>query len=392
MKKPELLAPAGDYQKMKWAFLYGADAVYLSGKNFGLRANAPNFSVPEIRRAVNYAHKRGKKIYVTVNIVLHNKEAIKILKYLKKLKELNVDAIIASDLYVIENAKKINIKVFVSTQASIMNHQAVKFLEKMQVDRIILARELSKKNLTEIRQKTNIELETFIHGAMCAGISGRCVLSNYLTNRDANRGGCSQVCRWQFVLYQNQRKITDQFSFAVKDLIMASYIKELMLIGIDSFKIEGRMRSLYYIATVVSVYRRIIDGYFADENYQIAEKDYQILYKVANRESIDQFFKTKCNPNYHYYDQKTEISNQDFLGIVLSYDKKNKLAFIEQRNYFKKNDKVEVFNDKEIISVTIKEIYDEEMNQIALVKHPKQKVFLKLNKVVKKNDIIRKTI
>ncbi len=392
MKKIELLAPAGDFEKMKWAFWYGADAVYIGGYHFGLRANAANFSKSELKKSIIYAHKLNKKIYVTVNIVLHNQEIKKIEKYLMDLEKMKADAIIVSDLYVLKLAKKItNLEVHISTQASVFNYQAALVLEKMGASRIILARELEKKDIALIIEKTNIEMETFIHGAMCAGVSGRCVLSNVLTNRDANRGGCSQICRWHFSLFWKKAKTSDYFSLSTKDLIMANHIKELIKIGVKSLKIEGRMRSIYYIATVVSIYRRIIDGFFENKDYQISKKDLFDLKRVANRELIAQFFEKGSQKEYQYYGQREENTNQDFLGIILSYNQKNNLALIEQRNYFEEGEMVEYFSpNKNGGCFKIEEIFDEKMNKIKVVRHPKQKVYIKTNHILEKNGIIRK--
>ncbi len=391
MKKPELLAPAGDYERAKWAFRYGADAVYLAGPSFGLRANAPNLTMSEIKKIVAEAHAMDKKVYITVNIVLHNEEAGKLHDYLKELDILQVDAIIVSDLYALQLAKKhTNLKVFVSTQASVMNYTAALFWQKLGADRIILARELAKDDIALIKEKTNIELETFIHGAMCTAISGRCVLSNYLTNRDANRGGCSQVCRWQFGLYQGDEKISDNFAFAVKDLIMVDYIKELMTLEIDSVKIEGRMRSIYYLAVVIAIYRRIIDGYYEDDNYQITKEDYLRLQRVANRLTQAQFFASKDQVAYHYYDMM-ENSNQDFLGVVLG--KKDGLIYVEQRNRFRVKDQVSIFGpDRKEQVYTIQKMYDEDGNAITVAPHPQQKVYLDINAIVPVHSILQKLI
>ena len=259
----ELLAPAGDLERLKVALLYGADAVYIGGKVFGLRANAINFTNEEIKEAVMFAHSLNKKVYVTVNIVLHNKEIKFLLDYLKELESIGVDAIIASDLSVISLAlEKTNLEVHVSTQQSTSNSLSVKFLKELGVKRVVLARELSKSEIQAI-QKTGIDVEIFIHGAMCASYSGRCVLSNYLTNRDANRGGCSQICRWDFDLLNEDGNILKKdknFTFCSKDLSLLPYIDEICKMGVNSLKIEGRMRSTYYIATVVSTYRKVIDA------------------------------------------------------------------------------------------------------------------------------------
>ena len=255
--KPELLAPAGDLQRLKIALLYGADAVYIGGSLFGLRANATNFTIEEIKEGVSYAHSLNKKVYVTVNIVLHNKEIKHLLNYLKQLEETKVDAIIVSDPAIMDMAlKNTNLEVHLSTQQSTLNYEAVDFFKKQGVSRVVLARESSKEDIKKIKENVDIELEVFIHGAMCTSYSGRCVLSNYFTNRDSNRGGCSQVCRWDFdLLDDSNNKIEGNkpFTFCTKDLSMLSYIPELIDMKVNSFKIEGRMRSLYYIATVVSI-------------------------------------------------------------------------------------------------------------------------------------------
>lgn len=393
--KPELLAPAGDLERLKIACIYGADAVYLGGELFGLRANAINFSLAEIKEGVLFAHKLNKKVYVTVNIILHNEESEQLLNYLKELEKIGVDAIIASDLTVIKKTlEHTNLEVHVSTQQSTLNVEAVKFWKKQGVKRIILARELSFQDIKEIKEKVNIQLETFIHGAMCASMSGRCVLSNYLTLRDANRGGCSQICRWDFNLLNNDlENITAEkkFTFCTKDLMMLEHIPDLIDLGITSLKIEGRMRSVYYLATVVGIYRRVIDEYMHDsKNYKYNKQYEKVLSRCANRESIPQFFKTNCSSNYQYYLGREEKTNQDFLGYIKEYNEKTKFATIEQRNYFKKGDIVEVFGyDIKPFKITIDEIF-EEGKLIDVVRHPLQIVQLKINKLVKPHYLIRR--
>lgn len=388
---PELLAPAGDLERLKVALLYGADAVYIGGKVFGLRANAINFTNEEIKEAVIFAHSLNKKVYVTVNIVLHNKEIKFLLEYLKELESLGVDAIIASDLSVISLAlEKTNLEVHVSTQQSTLNYEAVKYLKSIGVKRIVLGRELSKEEISEI-QKIGLDVEIFIHGAMCASYSGRCVLSNYLTNRDANRGGCSQICRWDFDLLDsngNEIKGNKNFTFCSKDLSLLKHINDICDMKIDSLKIEGRMRSTYYIATVVSIYRKVIDEYYKG-NKKYDESLEKALSRVANRESTVQFFNSVYDETCNYYNNRVEVSNQDFLGVVLDYDKKNKLAKIEQRNYFKKGDYVEFFGPNKIIKYQIDEIFDCDMNIIDVVRHPKQVVYLKIDDFLETSDFMR---
>ena len=391
MKKPELLAPAGDLERLKIAFAYGADAVYIGGA-FNLRANADNFKLEEIEKGVEYAHKLNKKVYVTVNIAMHNKELKKIKEYLLKLDKIHVDSIIVSDPKIIELAKETNLEIHLSTQASTLNKEAIEFWKNEGVSRIVLARECTKEDIIDIKNNIDIELEVFIHGAMCASYSGRCVLSNFLTNRDSNRGGCSQICRWDFDLYDenNHLKGEKPFTFCTKDLSLAKYIPELINMKVDSLKIEGRMRSIYYIATVVKVYRKLIDDYCNNtKNYEYNLKYEGILKKVANRDSIAQFFNGNYGKDVQYYNGRQEITNQDFLGLVLEYDKKTKLAKVEQRNYFKKGDKVEIFGPDKDFNFKIEEIYDEDKKPIEIVRHPKQIVYLKMPKEVSVNDMMK---
>lgn len=394
-RKPELLAPAGDIERLKIAFHYGADAVYLGGSLFGLRANAINFSLEEIEYAVNYAHNLNKKVYVTANIALHFKELKDLEEYLINLDKIGVDAIIVSDPAVIEIAKKCtNLEIHLSTQASTLNIEAVKFFKKLGVTRIVLGREANREEIKNIIEETGIEIETFIHGAMCSSISGRCVLSNFFTLRDSNRGGCSQICRWDFnLLNENKENLKGEkpFTFCTKDLSQLKYIKDMINIGIASFKIEGRMRSIYYIATIVGTYRKVIDNYWNKiDNYEYNLKDEQILRNCANRDAVSQFYDGTNDYTCQYYNGREEVSNQDFLGVILEYDENTKMAKIEQRNYFKIGDNIEIFGPQiEDINIKIEEIFDEDMNLIDIVRHPKQIVYLKISNKVFPNDLIR---
>ena len=389
--KPELLAPAGDLERLKFALLYGADAVYIGGQLFGLRANAINFTMEELKEGVEFAHSLNKKVYVTVNIVLHNKEIKFLIDYLKQLDEIKVDAIIVSDLTVLDLAKThTNLEVHISTQQSTLNYEAVEYLKDLGVTRVVLGRETTKEDI-EIIKKVGLEVEIFIHGAMCASYSGRCVLSNYLTNRDANRGGCSQICRWDFDLLDENKNILKggkNFTFCSKDLSLLKHINEICDMDVTSLKIEGRMRSIYYIATVVNIYRKAIDDYYS-KNYVYNSSYENILSRVANRDSIVQFFDGNYDKNCSYYNNRIEISNQDFLGVVLDYNENTKIATIEQRNYFKKGDIVEFFGPDKINTYQVNEIYDEDNNLIEIVRHPKQIVYLKTDFKLNKNDLMR---
>ena len=396
MKKVELLAPAGDLEKLKWAIKYGADAVYIGGKNFSLRANATNFTNEEIREAVIYAHNHNAKVYVTVNIVFHQEDFDGLKEYLKKLEEYKVDAIIASDIFILDFLKdnNINLEFHLSTQSCTMNSEAAKFYKSQGVKRIVLARECDKNAIESVIKKAKVDTEVFIHGAMCTCYSGRCYLSNYMTNRDSNRGGCAQICRWTFDLYDEYKhKISDNEDFAIspKDLSLLKYIPELIDLGITSFKIEGRMKSIYYIATLVSVYRRVIDKYLKDkENYKYDMNDEVELYRCANRETTDQYFNSFPTEKEQYYSGREELTNQDFLGIVLDYDEENKEIVLEQRNFFKINDEINIFGPKkESFNIKVSYIKDMDGNLIDAARHPKEILRIPCAKKVDKDDLLR---
>lgn len=395
-KRIELLSPAGNLEKLKIAFLYGADACYIGGRDFSLRANAKNFSIEEIKEACTYAHNLGKKVYVTVNIVFHNEDVNNLKEYLIKLEKCKVDAIIVSDPLVIDVVKNnnINIPIHISTQISSLNYEDVLFWKNMGCERVVLGRETSKEEIKKIIDKTGIEIECFVHGAMCSSYSGRCVLSNYFTGRDANRGGCAQICRWTFPLYDKDKKIVEsdtEFTMSTKDLSLIKYVSDMIDIGITSLKVEGRMRSNYYIATVISTYREAIDAYYAN-NLTEDEIEYysNILNRVANRESIAQFFNKFPEVDGQYYLGRQEVSNQDFLGIVTDYDDETHTVTVTQKNYFRKGIKVEMFGPNiKTFSFEIPDIYDEEGNLLEVANHPEQTIKFKLDSKVYKDDIMR---
>jgi len=386
----ELLAPAGDLEKLKIAYLYGADACYIGGQNYSLRANANNFSLEDIKKASEYAHKLNKKLYVTVNIIFHNEDLEGLTEYLKELEKCNIDAIIVSDPLIIDIVKQenINLNIHISTQNSTTNKESVKYWLEQGVERVVLARETNKKQIEEIIKETNAEIEVFLHGAMCTCYSGRCVLSNYFTNRDSNRGGCAQVCRFIFDL-DKERKT--KYSIATKDLNLSDHIPELIEIGVKSLKIEGRMRSSYYVATVISCYRKLIDAYYNNSfTKELLERNNKILARVANRESTSQYFKGTIDENDQYYNGRDEASNQDFLAVVIDYDNKEHILVLEQRNYFKKDDEAVVFTpDGKEHNIVFKNIYDEDLNEIDCARHPKQIVKIKTNNKYPKNSMIR---
>ena len=390
MEKIELLSPAGDLEKLRIAYLYGADACYIGGKDYSLRANANNFSTNEIKEAVKYAHKLNKKLYVTVNIIFHNENIEGLKTYLKTLASFKVDAVIVSDPLVIDLIKEENIdlKVHVSTQNSTTNKESVKYFMNKGVSRVVLARELTKDEIKEIYDETKCELEIFLHGAMCTSYSGRCVLSNYFTNRDSNRGGCCQVCRFCFNLDKDKEP---KFQIATKDLNLSKFIKDLIEINVTSLKVEGRMRGTYYLATVNSCYRNLIDAYYSNnQDEKFIERNINLLNRVSNRESSSQYFKGYVDNNDQYYNGRLENSNQDFLAQVIDYDKNTKEAIIEQRNYFKKGDIVNLFGPGNIdIDFKIEYIKDKDNNLVDIANHPKEVLKIKVPQEVTKDFMIR---
>ena len=384
---PELLAPAGDFEKLEFAYLYGADAVYFGGQNFSLRANAKNFSLEDMKKATEYAHSLGKKVYVTVNIVFHDSDFDGLDDYLKYLDSIDIDGIIASDIAVIKRVQelKLHFSVTLSTQASLLNTRAVKFWKNLGVTRVVLAREASREEIKKVKD-TGIEVETFIHGAMCTSFSGKCVLSNYITLRDSNRGGCAQVCRWNFTVENNP-----DLTITPKDLNMIPFIKEEIDMGIDSFKIEGRMRSIYYVATVIDCYRRMIDAAQNNTLTPGLERYYlNILNRCANRESTPQFYDKLPGVNEQYFNGREEVSNQDFLGLVVDYDEKNNMAIVESRNYFKVGYVVEFFGpNMETFTYKINTIYNDLDEKIEVSRHPKTLVKLPMPQILEKNSMMR---
>lgn len=396
MNKVELLAPAGNLFKAKIALDYGADAVYVGGKLFSLRARASNFSLDEIHELCLYAKERNKKVYVTTNIIPHDSDLEGLSDYLIKLEKIGVDAIITSSLYIIKTAEKVAPKLerHVSTQMSIANSKAISFYESLNVNRVVLARETTLAKMQEMRKNTKIAIEVFIHGGMCSSYSGRCVLSNHFTKRDANRGGCAHSCRWNYDLYNNEDKINQNgyFNFGSKDLVAVDYISELLKMGVNSLKIEGRMKSSYYLACVIKSYRRLIDLYYENKlddekkNYYFKE-----ILKAENRSLGIGFYKGIATKEEGVYDNRTEIPTQNYLGRVLSYNKETKEALIEERNYFEKGSLIEIFGpDLDNYQMTVESIRDYETGlELDVARHPLQMLYIKCDKELKENDMLR---
>jgi len=403
VKKPELLAPAGNLEKLKIAVHYGADAVFIGGQEYGLRSNADNFTLEEIAEGVEFAKKYGAKIYVTTNIFAHNENIDGLDEYLIGLENAGVSGIIVADPLIIETCKRVapKMEVHLSTQQSLSNWKAVQFWKEEGLERVVLARETSAEEIKEMKEKVDIEIETFVHGAMCIAYSGRCTLSNHMTARDSNRGGCCQSCRWDYELFkldENENEVAlfgesdAPFAMSPKDLKLIESIPRMIELGIDSLKIEGRMKSIHYIATVVSVYRKVIDAYSADpDNFVIDEEWLKELDKCANRETAPAFFEGVPGVSEQMYGTHSKKTTYDFAGLVLDYEKESGIVTLQQRNYFKKGDQVEFFGPEiDNFTQTVETIWDEDGNEIEAAKHPLQIVSFKVDKPVYPNNMMRK--
>ncbi|MGB9813048.1 MAG: peptidase U32 family protein [Thermovenabulum sp.] len=405
MKKPELLAPAGNLEKLKYAIVYGADAVYVGGKDFSLRAKADNFSLEELEEGINFAHERGKKVYVAINIFPHNEDLEAMPSFIKRVALMGADAFILSDPGVFTLVKELvpHIKIHLSTQANSINWRSCIFWHNIGVNRIILARELSLKEIKEIREKVpeTLELEVFVHGSMCISYSGRCLLSNYLTFRDANRGECAHPCRYKYYLVEEKRPgqyfpvFEDErgtYIFNSKDLCMLDKLPLLLETGINSLKIEGRMKSLHYVAQVTKLYREAIDSAVENpDGFVFKEEWKQELLKITHREYTHGFYFGKPDVNAQIYTSSTYSKEYEFVGVVKEYNKDTKKAFIEQRNPVKVGDKIEILSpDKKSFSFVINKMWDVEGNEIDKAPHPKQIFQIEVDIPLKPYDILRK--
>lgn len=409
LKKPELLAPAGNLEKLKFAVLYGADAVYIGGQKFGLRAKAGNFSIEDMKEGVAFAHQHGAKVFVAANIIAHNEDFVGMEEYFRTLYEIGIDAVIIADPAIIDVCKQAapNLEIHLSTQASTTNWKTVKYWADEGVKRIVLAREVSMEEIREIKRNVDVEIEAFIHGAMCISYSGRCVLSNHMTNRDANRGGCAQSCRWKYDLFEDgideEKGIShteiplfseddESFTMSSKDLCMIEHIPEMIEAGVDSLKIEGRMKTIHYVATVVGAYRKVIDAYMEDpDNFVFKQEWLEEIYKAANRPLTTAFYYHNPTEEDQIFGQPPKMASYDFAGLVLDYDETTGLATIEQRNHFAVGQEVEFFGPKMDNFIQIVEaLWDEEGNPIDAARHPLQKVKMKVKQPVKPYDMMRK--
>ena len=405
MDKIELLAPAGDLEKLKMAIRYGADAVYLGGESFGLRKASKNFSIEQIEEGIKFAHERGKKVYITLNIVPHDKDMEGLEEYVTKLHEIKADAVIVSDVGMFSVIKRTvpDLPIHISTQASVTNYETIMFWYDLGVRRIVLARELSFEEIKDLtdRLPKDLEIEAFVHGAMCMSYSGRCLISNYMTGRDANRGDCAHPCRYKYALVEEKRPgeyfpvFEDEdgtFIMNSKDLCMIEHIDKLMESGIISFKIEGRVKSAYYVATVIRAYRMAIDQYYKDpENYKFDDKWLREIKKASHRDFTTGFYLGKPTNESQVYSTSSYVRGYDFVGMVLDYNKETKIATVEQRNRMFKGEEIEIFGPyKEFFTQTIEKMWDENMNEIEVAPHPQQIVRILMENPVEVMDIIRK--
>ena len=403
IQKPELLAPAGNMEKLHMALLYGADAVYLGGKMFGLRAFASNFSLAEMDEAVAFAHSLHKKVYVTVNIFAHNEDINNLPDYLRNLQAIGVDALLISDFGVWSVAREIipEMPLHVSTQANTTNWAAVKAWENLGASRVVLARELSFTEMKEIGSKTEVELEAFVHGAMCISYSGRCWLSSYLTGRDGNRGACAQVCRWEFNLTEKNRPGEaydvagdEQGTYIMnsKDLCLLPYLPQLMEAGICSFKIEGRMKSAHYAASVVSVYRRAIDACWRDpQHYTVKQEWLDELEKVSHRPYTTGFALGKPDATAQVYTTSSYLQTHEFVGLVRDWD--NGRLTVEQRNHMKEGETLEVFcPDGSLRTLVLKEMRNQDGEPIVAAQHPQMVFTCRAAESIPESSILRRKI
>lgn len=390
----ELLAPAGDLEKLKIACLYGANAVFIGGEKFSLRARASNFTLDEIKEGASFLHAHNAKLHVTCNILPHETDMEGLKEYLIALENCGVDAVIcASPLVIMTALENTKMEVHVSTQESTLNSKMVKFFEDLGVHRVVLGRELSIPQIKEIKANCKKDIEVFIHGGMCVSYSGRCMLSNNMTNRDANRGGCAHSCRWNYDLLIDDKKINkdgEYFQMSSKDLCSIYDLKDLLETNVDSFKIEGRMKSLHYIATVVKTYRMMIDEY--EQTHDIKDLEYysNFLSKAENRLTSHGFLRGMTDISEQLYNSRSENPTQDFVGIVKAYDESTKFAIIEVRNFFLPNSTLEIFGpNKRDTLVVIKEVFDMDGNILDACRHPKDLVKIKIDLPLEEYDMIR---
>ncbi len=405
MEKPELLAPGGSLEKLKTAIMYGADAVYIGGEAYSLRVAAENFSEDDMKEGLEFAHSRGKKVYLTANIIPHNKDIDEFYKFVEKIKPMGFDAVLTADLGIFDILREQapEIPIHVSTQANNVNYRSAAMWYKLGAKRVVLGREMSFKEMREIRERTpkELELEAFVHGAMCISYSGRCLLSNYMTGRDANQGACAHPCRWNYSLveqtrpgeymdiYENER---GSFIFNSKDLCLIEHIPELIESGISSFKIEGRVKTSYYVATIVKAYREEIDRYFENpQSYTFDKSQFEELCKVSHRPYTTGFAFGRPDGKGQVYTDSSYIRDYDLIGIVTDYDSSTGIATITQRNRFFKGDEIEILQPgKPFHTQIVESMKNENDEEIDVAPHAAMIVKIPLTTAVVQGAMLRK--
>ncbi len=404
-KKPELLIPSSSLEVLKVAVAYGADAVYIGGDMYGLRAKAKNFSIEDMEEGILFAHSHGVKVYVTANITAHNRDLKGIREYFRELKEIGPDALIISDPGVFDIAREVcpEIDVHISTQANNVNYATYRFWHKMGASRVVSARELSLAEIKEIRENIpeNLEIETFIHGAMCISYSGRCLLSNYFTGRDANLGACTHPCRWKYYIVEENRpgeylpveeNERGTYIFNSKDLCMIEHIPDIVAAGIDSLKVEGRMKTALYVAAVTRTYRQALDDYYTDPALYEERKGYyrEEISKCTYRQFTTGFFYGPTTQETQIYESNTYVKEYTYLGIVKGSNKEG-LYELEQRNKFSVGEEIEVMKpDGRNLNLTVKRITDETGQEMESCPHPKQKIFVDMGAELSVFDLLRR--
>ncbi len=404
MKKPELLAPAGNLEKLKKAFIYGADAVYIGGEHFSLRVAADNFSIDDMKEGLEFAHNLGKKVYLTANVIPHNDDIKDYKEYLESVKDLGFDGIILSDLGIFSITKEVapNLEIHISTQANNVNYKSALTWHKLGAKRVILAREMSLKEIREIRDNTpdDLELEIFVHGAMCISYSGRCLLSNYMAGRDGNSGNCAHPCRWKYFLMEEHRpgeylpvfeNERGTFIYNSKDLCMIEHIPELVATGVSSFKVEGRVKSEFYVSTVIKAYRQAIDAYFEDPvGYKTDPALMEELTKVSHRGYTTGFFFGKPGGAEQNYESSTYIRNYDMVGVVVDYDAETKMATVVQKNRFFKGSEIEFMCPcGKYFKQSVEYMTDEDGAEIEVANRPQSIVKIKMSTPVETDTFLR---
>jgi putative protease len=404
-KRPEVLAPAGTLEKLKVAITYGADAVYIGGDAYGLRSRAGNFSFDEMREGVEFANAHNAKVYVAANMVTHEGNEQGAGEFFRTLRDIGISAVIVSDpaLIAIAFSEAPGLPVHLSTQASATNYETLEFWKQMGLERVVLAREVSMSELAEIRRNTDVEIEAFVHGAMCISYSGRCVLSNYMSKRDANRGGCSQSCRWKYDLYdmpygQERQSIAgeipEEFSMSAVDMSMIEHVPELIENGVDSFKIEGRMKSIHYVSTVSAVYKAAVDAYLESPEAFEALKPALVdeLWKVAQRELATGFYYQTPSENEQLFGARRKIPQYKFVGEVVDFDEANMMATVRQRNVMKVGDEIEFYGPGfRHFTTTIESLENEDGVMIDRAPNPMELLKMPVPQAVKPGDMIRKS-